>query len=72
MTTLTSRKGALEFGPGLPTLLINDQLRVMDQSPDVLAELRRGKIDRLIDFARFGQQVGADMVDILINHPDLD
>ena len=38
MTTLTSRKGALHFGPGLPTLLINDQLRVMDQSPEELAE----------------------------------
>lgn len=72
MTALTSRNGTLEFGPGLPTLLINDQLRVMDQSPEVLAELQEGRIDKLIDLARFGQQVGTDMVDILINHLDLD
>mgnify|MGYP001816152520 CR=1 FL=1 len=72
MTTLTSRKGALDFGPGLPTLLINDQLRVMDQSPEVLAELQSGRIDMLVGLARFGQRIGTDMVDILINHPDLD
>jgi 5-methyltetrahydrofolate--homocysteine methyltransferase len=72
MTALISRNGTLEFGPGLPTLLINDQLRVMDQSLEVLAELQEGRIDRLIDLARFGQQVGTDMVDILINHLDLD
>ena len=72
MTTLTSRKGALHFGPGLPTLLINDQLRVMDQSPEVLAELQSGRIDMLVGLARFGQRIGTDMVDILINHPDLD
>jgi 5-methyltetrahydrofolate--homocysteine methyltransferase len=72
MTVLTSRLGTLEFGPGLPTLLINDQLRVLDQSPQVLAELREGKLGKLLDLARFGQQVGMDMVDILVNHPDLD
>jgi 5-methyltetrahydrofolate--homocysteine methyltransferase len=72
MTILTSRSGTIEFGPGLPTLLINDQLRIMDQSPEVLAELREGKVDRLLALARFGQQTGTDAVDILINHPDLD
>ena len=43
----------------------------MDQSPDVLAELCQGKFDRLLELARFGQQTGMDMVDILINHLDL-
>jgi 5-methyltetrahydrofolate--homocysteine methyltransferase len=72
MTILTSRNGILEFGPGLPTLLINDQLRVMDQAPEMLSELRVGCIDRMLDLARWGKQVGLEMVDILINHPDLD
>jgi hypothetical protein len=72
MTILTSRDGVLEFGPGLPTLLINDQLRVMDQVPEVLSELREGRIDRMLDLARWGKQVGLEMVDILINHTDLD
>jgi 5-methyltetrahydrofolate--homocysteine methyltransferase len=72
MTVLTSSTGTTEFGPGLPTLLINDQLRVMDQAPEVLAELQEGKLNRLLELARIGQEVGVDMVDILVNHPDLD
>ncbi len=72
MTVLSSRAGSLPFGAGLPTLLINDQLRIMDQRPDVLAELQVGRVDSLLDLAHFGQQAGTDMVDILINHPGLD
>jgi 5-methyltetrahydrofolate--homocysteine methyltransferase len=72
MTTLSSACGHIEFGPGLPTLLINDQLRVMDQSPQVLAELQEGRLDRLLELAHFGQRIGTDMVDILVNHPGLD
>jgi 5-methyltetrahydrofolate--homocysteine methyltransferase len=52
--------------------LINDQLRIMDQSPEVLVELQDGKLDRLLELARFGQEVGTDVVDILVNHPGLD
>lgn len=72
MVKLTSRIGELHIGHGQPTVLINDQLRVMDQSADVLAELRAGRIDRLLELARRGQSVGVDMVDILVNHEDLD
>ena len=72
MTTLTSRNGVLEIGAHRPTVLINDQLRVMDQKPEVLNELREGRLDSLIELARQGQQVGTDMVDILIDHPELD
>jgi 5-methyltetrahydrofolate--homocysteine methyltransferase len=72
MTTLTSRNGTLEFGPGRPTVLINDQLRVMDQSPEVLDELREGRIDKILELARFGQASGTHMVDILVVHHDLE
>lgn len=72
MPELTCRQGTLAFGPGLPTVLINDQLRVLDQAPEVLEELRAGCFDRLIALAQWGARVGTDMVDILINHPDLD
>ena len=72
MTVLSSRNGKIEFGTGMPTLLINDQLRVMDQTPDVLEQLRAGKIERMLELARRGQQVGTDMVDILVQYPDLD
>jgi 5-methyltetrahydrofolate--homocysteine methyltransferase len=72
MTTLTSRNGTVEFGPGQPTVLINDQLRVMDQAPEVLAELQEGKLDRILELARTGWQADTDAVDILISHPTLD
>jgi 5-methyltetrahydrofolate--homocysteine methyltransferase len=72
MTIVTSRMGRLEFGPRLPTLLINDQLRVMDQTSEVLAELQEGKLDKILELAGFGRAVGTDMVDILIDHQDLD
>ncbi|MFP4395031.1 MAG: dihydropteroate synthase [Anaerolineales bacterium] len=72
MTTLTSRKGDLTIGPDQPVVLINDQLRVMDQTPEVLEELQQGKIDTLLALARMGTEVGTDMVDILVNHPGLD
>jgi 5-methyltetrahydrofolate--homocysteine methyltransferase len=72
MTILTSRNGILEFGPGRPTMLINDQLRVMDQSPKVLEELKTGRFDTLLELARLGQQIGTHAVDILVVHHDLD
>jgi len=72
VTTLTSRAGSLDFGPGHPTVLINDQLRVVDQTPEVLAELRANGFDTLLELARFGHRVGVDMVDILIGHHELD
>ncbi len=72
MTWLSSRKGKLEIGPGCPTVLVNDQLRIMDQDPVVLEQLREGKLDKLLELARFGAQQGTDMVDILLAHPDLE
>jgi 5-methyltetrahydrofolate--homocysteine methyltransferase len=71
MTTLTSRRGSLSFGQGHPTLLINDQLRVMDQRPEVLEELKAGRIEGILELARRGHEVGMDMVDILVTHLDL-
>ena len=40
MTELTSREGSLVIGKGQPTVLINDQLRVMDQDPEILEQLK--------------------------------
>jgi 5-methyltetrahydrofolate--homocysteine methyltransferase len=62
----------LSFGAGLPTVLVNDQLRIMDQRPDVLSDLRAGRLEPFLNLARFGQQVGVDMVDILVCYLDLD
>ena len=70
-TVLTAPNGEVKFGIGLPTALINDQLRIMDQSPAIFEQLLAGNLDALIDLARWGQQVGTDLVDILIMHSDL-
>lgn len=72
MTTLTAPNGAVHFGAGRPTLLINDQLRVMDQSPRVLEELRQGRFDTLLELARRGQAAGVQAADLLLVHHELD
>jgi 5-methyltetrahydrofolate--homocysteine methyltransferase len=69
--TLTSRNGIRPYGPGYPTLLINDQLNIHEQAPRILRELLEGKIDLMVDIARWGYRVGMDTVGILIDHPDL-
>ena len=72
MTRLSGSRHDVEFGPGLPTLLINDQLRVYDQTPEILAELRAGRCDALVRLAQAGMTAGCAAVDILIDHPELD
>ena len=71
-TKLTAPGGDLVFGSGLPFMLINDQLRIMDQKPEILEQLQAGKLDGILELARHGVAVGLDMADILINHPSLD
>jgi 5-methyltetrahydrofolate--homocysteine methyltransferase len=72
MTTLTSIQGTLEFGTGHPTLLVNDQLRILDQSPRVLTELREGQFDHILELARLGKRAGTHAVDILISYHGID
>lgn len=71
-TTLTSPNGSIIIGANCPVVLINDQLRVMDQIPNIFDELSIGKVDAILAQAEWGRAVGLDMVDVLINHPDLD
>jgi 5-methyltetrahydrofolate--homocysteine methyltransferase len=71
-TKLTSSNGDLFIGKGLPTVLINDQLRIMDQDPMIFEQLQKKDVNRLLDIAKSGYVSGMDMVDILIFHQDLD
>lgn len=71
-TRLTSPNGDLLIGEGFPTVLINDQLRIMEQDPEILEQLQKKDVSKLVDIARAGQAAGIDMVDILIMHPELD
>ena len=71
-TRLTSPNGELYIGKSFPTVLINDQLRIMDQDPAIFEQLQKNDVSRLIEIARNGHKAGLDMVDILIFHQDLD
>lgn len=72
MTLLRGSKSSVKFGPGLPVLLINDQLRVIDQDSSVLAALQRGDASPLVRLAAEGEKQGCKVVDILLDHHDLD
>ncbi len=68
---LTAPNGEVLIAHGLPTVLINDQLRVLDQSPEIFDQLSRFEIDGIVEMAKTGIQAGLDMLDILIYHPEL-
>ena len=70
-TRLTSPNGEVRIGKNYPTVLINDQLRILDQSPEIFDQLLNLKLDGIIEIARSGCAAGLDMIDILVFHPDL-
>ena len=72
MTKLIGSRSSVEFGPGLPVLLINDQLRVYDQDETVLEQLQAGNSDALVQLALEGAKHGCRAVDLLIDHYTLD
>jgi 5-methyltetrahydrofolate--homocysteine methyltransferase len=72
MTKLTCSAGEREFGQGLPTLLINDQIKIINQEPAVLEQLKLGQTDLLLELAYQGKQLGVEAVDILLDNPEID
>jgi 5-methyltetrahydrofolate--homocysteine methyltransferase len=72
MTTLNGTRTSVTFGPEQPLLLINDQLRVYDQDPSVVAALRQGDPTPFVTLALAGAAAGCAAVDILLDHPELD
>jgi 5-methyltetrahydrofolate--homocysteine methyltransferase len=72
MPKLNSPNGTFEYGPGHPTALWSDYLRIIDQPPIVLEELMAGRIDIMVDLARWVVKRGIDILTIMINHPELD
>lgn len=71
MTTLTSRLGTLEYGPGKPTMLINDQLYVINRPDSIIEPLSKGNTDYFMQLARWGYSAGMDMTAILLTHPEI-
>lgn len=71
MTKITSRGGTLEFGPGHPTMLINDQLYVINKPKQIIEPLSNGNIDYFVELAKWGHGLGMDMTAILLTHPEI-
>ncbi len=72
MPRLSSPNGTFQYGPGHPTALWSDYLRIIDQPPIVLEELMAGRIDIMVDLARWVAKRGIDILTIMINYPGLD
>ncbi len=72
MTILSARDHNINFGPGQPTMLINDQLYVLNKPRPVIEELIVGNTSRFIELAIQGINRGMDMTAILITHPEID
>lgn len=72
MTTLTSLNKSLNFGSGCSMLLILDQQRIMDQTPRVLEELAKGRLEVLMDLVKVGIKKAICTVDVLLDHPKVD
>jgi 5-methyltetrahydrofolate--homocysteine methyltransferase len=62
----------LEYGPGHPTILINDRLYVVNQPESIVEPLSRGKFDYFLKLAKWGCSVGMDMTAIVLTHPEID
>ncbi|MBE0686997.1 MAG: dihydropteroate synthase [Anaerolineaceae bacterium] len=72
MTSLTSIYGTLTFGKEYPTMLINDQLHVINKPLSIIEPLSNGNLDYFLDLAKWGKEIGTDMTAILITHPEID
>lgn len=70
--TITCAHGPIPFGPGCPTLLVNDQMGYYYSRPQVLAELREGNFNSLIELVKAGQAIGIQVVNVQLMEPTLD
>jgi len=71
MTVVTSKNGTLEFGPGFPTMLINETLYVVNKPGSIIEMISKGNFETFLELARWGQSVGTDMTALLITHPEI-
>lgn len=72
MTTLSSPLGTLTFGKGHPTMLVNDQLHVINRPASIIEPLCRGDVSHFVNLAKWGKEIGTDMTAILLTHPEID
>ncbi|MGQ9516712.1 MAG: dihydropteroate synthase [Anaerolineae bacterium] len=70
--TITYPGGTLHFGPGQPTLCVNDQMGYIYEDPRVLAELQAGRLDALIRLAEQGIAAGMTCINVQLMHYTLD
>lgn len=64
--------GVIPFGPGQPILCVNDQMGYLYGEQAVLAELRQGKIDCLLELARQSVAAGFPVINVQLMEHSLD
>ena len=70
--TITYPGGTIPFGPGQPTLCVNDQMGYYYERSDVLADLHAGRLDVLVQLARDGMAVGMPCINVQLMERSLD
>lgn len=75
MTVISCGNGEIEFGPGLPTVIVHENLRVYDTQGENLAlveSLARQDYSHLVACARAGiEHLDCQIVDLNLDHPRL-
>jgi 5-methyltetrahydrofolate--homocysteine methyltransferase len=77
MTSISCKMGSIEFGPGLPTVIILDYLRVFkeesEECHDVIDDLNHKNFDTMIHRAKQGLELlDSKIVDICIDNNEID
>jgi len=70
--TITYPGGTITFGPGQPTLCVNDQMGYYYERPEILAELQDGRLDTMVQLARDGIAVGMQCINVQLMEKSLD
>ncbi len=63
--------GLIRFGPGEPTLCVNDQCGYYYERPQVLRELHEGRFDSLVELARQGKALGLPVFNVQLMEASL-
>ncbi len=69
--TLSYRGGLIPFGPGKPTLLVNDQCGYAYARPEIVAELQAGNFSSLVALAQVGMNLGLRVFNVQLMESSL-
>ena len=62
----------LHFGPGQPVLYVNDRIGYAIEQPEMIAQLKAGGLDGLLDIVQGGLDAGVQLVNLQLMRYELD